>query len=153
EARLQKDLNEKMEASQAAAAAPSRKRRRWDQPTEGAATSSGADPASASSESGSDWDTINKKKSSRWDALTPVAGGSSRWDAPTPVAGAGGGDATPSGRHSRWDETPVANHGVMMTPNSAAEMQKIQMTPVEIQIARAPAEMAERNRPMSDEQL
>eukprot|EP00011_Vannellida_sp_DIVA3-517-6-12_P012499 CAMPEP_0114609446 /NCGR_PEP_ID=MMETSP0168-20121206/3093_1 /TAXON_ID=95228 ORGANISM="Vannella sp., Strain DIVA3 517/6/12" /NCGR_SAMPLE_ID=MMETSP0168 /ASSEMBLY_ACC=CAM_ASM_000044 /LENGTH=1223 /DNA_ID=CAMNT_0001820365 /DNA_START=46 /DNA_END=3715 /DNA_ORIENTATION=- len=167
----EKQEEEEREKAAAAAAGPSssRKRRRWDATGDedsaaasAAATAAGAPPA--------------KKKRSRWDA-TPGSEGSlvgaetsdapkkrrSRWDQ-TPVAAPGGGAGTAAAgpsKRSRWDETPtgpalgsatpmmgatpVGNLG-MMTP-------MIAQTPDQVHANRWAAEISERNRPWSEEEL
>ncbi|CAE7315162.1 Sf3b1, partial [Symbiodinium microadriaticum] len=108
---------------------------------------------------------------SRWDE-TPVPAGSggggsgkvSSWDA-TP-SGADMTDATPGGtkKRSRWDETPDARGGMtpggMSTPAGGAAMGMQTpmalmgaMTPEMAQRMRWEAEIEERNRPLTDDEL
>jgi splicing factor 3B subunit 1 len=107
------------------------------------------------------------KVKSRWDE-TPVPGGGGRassWDAATPSAADLAG-STPGGtkKKSRWDETPVDSRGGMtpggatpagglalgaMTPSGYAGA----MTPEMAQRMRWEAEIEERNRPLTDDEL
>ena len=120
------------------------------------------------------------KGSSRWDAPTPVSSKSkSRWDETPvtqydphgePLKGGGTVGATPSDgkKRSRWDETPVASQGDggvgpsatpgatplgnvlnMMTPTPYGG----KIDPEMAQQMRWEAEIDERNRPLSDEEL
>mmetsp|Transcript_14475 Transcript_14475/g.21768 ORF Transcript_14475/g.21768 Transcript_14475/m.21768 type:complete len:1246 (+) Transcript_14475:160-3897(+) len=97
------------------------------------------------------------KTRSRWDE-TPVATGGSSWDAPTPSGDMSGATPTPGGskKRSRWDETPVdiggatpAGPGGMQTPSSYLGP----MTPEMAQRMRWEAEIEERNRPLTDDEL
>ena len=154
--------------SAAGGAAPSAKRSRWD--GGGAAASVGeAGPASSAR--------------SRWDAPTPVvasAGGETPGWGATPADGAGG--ATAKRTRSRWDETPQhlaavgatpAYGGMAATPlaygaatplvggslfeagpgSMAAAAAGVPLTPEQYNALRWEREIAERNRPLSDEEL
>lgn len=103
---------------------------------------------------------------SRWDAATPM-GASMGAPSETPLATAGG-----QKKRSRWDETPVAadasaNAGMAATPlatpfgtaalgmatPAASAMNLGAMTPEVMQQMRWEAEIDDRNRPMTDEEL
>jgi splicing factor 3B subunit 1 len=160
------------ESSVAFSSAPTeRKRRRWDD------VAVDATPVVSSS---SEWDTSSAaaataaaRPASRWDA-TPVAGSGaavkvrSRWDeTPISVSGSewdGAAGATPGGskKRSRWDETPVAGpNGVMGTPSAtpssvygmSTPAYASQMTPEIAQRMKWEAEVEERNRYLTDEEL
>lgn len=149
-----------------------RKRRKWDD-TSGEVTpivsksdwdNIEATPVTSSSK----WDitpvqeVATPKARSRWDA-TPVSGKSS-WDIPpTPT----GGDQTPGGskKKSRWDETPQDVMGATplgfggSTPGSAISAYQAHaaylgpMTPEMAQRMRWEAEIEERNRILTDDEL
>jgi len=119
-------------------------------------------PAHPSSSSSS-----TAKKSSRWDA-TPSAVSSEdatpkAWDA-TPKAGMGVG-ATPGRKRSRWDETPDQSMMGGMTPGATpmgvagmmtptpSRLNLEEMTPEQISTLRLQAELDERNRPLTDDDL
>lgn len=156
------------ETSAAFASAPTeRKRRRWDD------VAGDATPVVSSS---SEWDTTSAaaaaaaaRPASRWDA-TPVAGNTavkvrSRWDeTPVSVTGSDWDGATPGGskKRSRWDETPVAGpNGVLGTPSAtpssvygmSTPAYASQMTPEIAQRMKWEAEVEERNRYLTDEEL
>lgn len=109
-------------------------------------------------------------------AASSTSAAVSRWDMPTPQRGAGatGFGATPADgkKRSRWDETPVAGAGAggsqygmtpgatpmsgvlgMATPMSSAGGYAATMTPELAQQMRWEAEVDERNRPWTDEEL
>eukprot|EP01080_Neovahlkampfia_damariscottae_P011348 gene11348-4516_t len=105
----------------------------------------------------SEWDDEEEKiekKTNTWEE-TPKATKQSRWDV-TPV----GGNVTPSGKRSRWDvtpvqgtsssmETPVGNSG-NETPSTGITVPK---TPDQYQQMKYEQDIAERNRPLTDEEL
>ena len=154
----------------------------WDKTAATPSATSGVTSSSHPSETPSRWDITpavtgggagSSKTRSRWDE-TPVAGSgstSSGWDVSATPSGSSV-QATPGGtkKRSRWDETPVANIGGsetprgpsaggetpvgslamgMMTPSSYLGP----MTPELSQRMRWEAEIEERNRPLSDEEL
>lgn len=130
---------------------------RWDSVGSNSAENQG-------SSKNSRWEETPKvasKGSSRWEetpAAVSGAEGASRWDAPTPVWNHA--DPTPSiqgsasRKRSRWDETPAAGGGdaVQATPSLAVT----DSTPLRVdsvQQMRWQADIDERNRPLTDEDL
>jgi splicing factor 3B subunit 1 len=157
-------------ASAAESDGTERKRRRWDDA--GSETPkvsrSGWDSADATPvASSSKWDATPVQSSepatksrSRWDA-TPT--GKSAWDIPPTPTGA---SQTPGGsKKSRWDETPQDVMGATpfglsgQTPSSAVAAYQAHaaylgpMTPEMAQRMRWEAEIEERNRPLTDDEL
>jgi len=126
---------------------------RWD--NAGTEVTAGPDPAKNSR-----WDETPKLPSdgrvggrSRWDE-TPTSSASiptSRWDAPTPLGLRG--DSSAARKRSRWDETPAASNdlekSILSTPGT------VEATPSRAETIhqRWQAEIDERNRPLSDEEL
>ena len=148
-----------------AAAAP---RSRWDATPAAAAAGTSAAAGAATATRRSRWDeTPAGPGSSAMVAATPggPAGGGgkrSRWDE-TPVGGGGssgvGVGATPVGL-SGYAATPLAASGVAATPSAAAlagvaatPLGLGGQTPAAVRQARVDAEIDERNRPLSDEEL
>ena len=165
-----------------AAAAPEsatprrRKRRRWD---DAGASGSGSGSGTATATALDDGATpvVAPGRSSRWDATPDVASGGSgsgssaatprrknRWDetpvaasgqswAETPVVGSGGA-AGGGQKRSRWDETPeVASGGLGGVGGTTPMLSAAQMTPELANRLRWEREIAERNRPLTDEDL
>ena len=165
-----------------AAAAPEsatprrRKRRRWDDAgASGSGSGSGAATATALDDGATP--VVAPGRSSRWDATPDVASGGSgsgssaatprrknRWDetpvaasgqswAETPVVGSGGA-AGGGQKRSRWDETPeVASGGLGGVGGTTPMLSAAQMTPELANRLRWEREIAERNRPLTDEDL
>lgn len=174
EAQVRRAIAKKMEEEKTSDSAASSSSSRWGE--EGASSSStsawDATPVAASGAVSDATPVAKAGGSSRWD-VTPAAGSGatrtkSRWDetpAAKPSSGwdAAGAVATPAGsttkKRSRWDETPQA--GAMIagaTPSmGAAGMQTPvfmgAMTPEVAQRMRWEAEVDERNRPLTDEEL
>ncbi|GLE02670.1 hypothetical protein PINS_up011511 [Pythium insidiosum] len=127
-------------AEETPSAAGRRKRRRWDDTGDSAAT---ADPADASATAGaSEWDTTSttstastagtdatpSRASSRWDATPMATPKKNRWDE-TPVHGASTVAATPS-RRSKWDATPAAAGSMLATPGPSGKRSRWDETPL-----------------------
>ncbi|CAM9771926.1 unnamed protein product, partial [Ectocarpus fasciculatus] len=180
EAQVRKAIEKKLEDEKESENAPALvKRRRWDDANSDAAKPSeweASDATPVASARGG----VASATLSRWD-VTPAAGTAvkarSRWDETpaaangeqTPAGRAGGWDVTPrvnggdaetpsSKKRSRWDETPlpVGVVGAGMTPGglgAATPMYAGAMTPEMSQRMRWEAEVDERNRPISDEEL
>ncbi|KAJ2779595.1 hypothetical protein GGI15_003822 [Coemansia interrupta] len=102
----------------------------------------------------------------KWDDQTPLHPSAAdatprrrnRWDETPADVHAGSAESTPRRARSRWDETPVGVHAVDATPRRAASRwdetpAHVDKAAVVAMPARAPAAMALRNRPLSDEDL